>query len=269
MSSPLCRVLRNYAHLRRLGCNVHVGAIRPINSTARLNDTRLPPTLKPEVDIPKADENGSDPYEPIRTREKPALLRPAIFTLGIGICTFAGAAYLTQRESEELVQTSTITSALVGNLRHERIMRQLKHANATFTWLQEIGCPAFIPRSYAWLGDYWLNSSDGERVALGLVAVNTIVFLAWQIPLPAMRLFMVKHFMHHPLSGRSYTLLTSVFSHMVSCLYRSPSSAPRLEFWTKSRSADTIHNLESFAFRREHGRPAVLCPRVLMVHWFR
>jgi rhomboid-like protein len=230
MSSPLRQALGNYAHLRRLRCNVHVRAIRPISSTARLKETHLPPTLKPEVDVPKADETDSDPYEPVRTREEPALLRPVIFTLGVGICTFAGAAYLTQRESQELAQTPTITGALVGDLRHERIMRQLKHANATFTWLQEIGCPAFIPRSYAWLGDRWLNSSDGERAAIGLVAVNTLVFLAWQIPLPAARFFMVKHFMHHPLSGRSYTLLTSVFSHMVSYFHTPPSAAIRLEF---------------------------------------
>jgi rhomboid-like protein len=230
MSSPLRQVLRNYAHLPRLGCNVHVRATRPLSSTARRKETRLPPTLKPEVDVPKADENDSDPYEPIRTREKPALLRPLIFTLGIGIGTFAGAAYLTQRESQELAQTATMTGASTGKLRHERIMRELKHANATFTWLQEIGCPAFIPTIYAWLGDHWLNSSDGERAAMGVVAINTIVFLAWQIPLPAVRFFMVKHFMHHPLSGRSYTLLTSVFSHMVSYRHTSPASTTRLEF---------------------------------------
>ena len=67
-------------------------------------------------------------------------------------------------------------------------------------------------------------SSDGERVALGLVGVNMVVFLAWQIPLPAMRIFMVKRVIHNPLSGRSYTLLfTSAFSHLVSSSDRLPS----------------------------------------------
>jgi hypothetical protein len=65
----------------------------------------------------------------------------------------------------------------------------------------------------------WLNSSDGERVGIGLVAVNAVVFLAWQIRLPAVRLFMYEHFTHHPLSGRTYTLQSSVFSHAVSYYY--------------------------------------------------
>jgi hypothetical protein len=103
-------------------------------------------------------------------------------------------------------------------------MRELRHACAAYTWLREKGYPAFVLGSYARLGDYWLNTSDGERVALGLVGVNMVVFLAWQIPLPTVRIFMVKLFIHNPLSGRSYTLLTSTFSQVVSSSDRFPST---------------------------------------------
>jgi hypothetical protein len=215
MSLPLCRIL-TYASSRQLRCSAHARAARFISPTAKLKDVPVPPMLKPEIDAPSAEQKDADPYEPFRTQEKPRLLRPFLFTISIGICTFGGAAYLSNREFQERTRATTSSGSLVGGLRHERIKRELRHANATYAWLREKGCPGFILRSYARLGDYWLNASDGERVALGLVALNTIVFLAWQIPLPAVRFFMVKHFMHHPLSGRSYTLLTSTFSHMVS-----------------------------------------------------
>lgn len=222
MSFSLRQTFR-YRQLRNPVCSVRARNVGSIRSTARLHNAPELPTPRPEVDGAKAEDPDHDTYEPFRTREKPALLRPLTFTLGIGICTFTGAAYLTRREFQELAQTSTMTGALVGDLRHERTMRELKQANAISEWLQDKGCPRFVLKSYAWLGDRWLNASDGERVALGLVAVNTVVFLAWQIPLSAVRFFMVKHFMHHPLSGRSYTLLTSAFSHMVSSSHGFPS----------------------------------------------
>lgn len=230
MSLPLRRIL-TYRSFRQLRYTAHARTTRSISSTAILNDVRIPPTLKPEIDIPNAEQNSPDPYEPFRTQRTPRLLRPLLFTISISLGTFAGAAYLTTREFQEPTRTTTITGSLVGDLRHERIMRELRHANATYTWLREMGCPGFVLRSYARLGDYWLNTSDGERVALGLVAVNTVVFLAWQIPLPAVRFYMTKHFMHHPLSGRSYTLLTSTFSHMVSSSHRFPS----ITRWNQAR----------------------------------
>lgn len=214
MASPLRQIFR-YRHLRRLGCSGRAKHVRSISSTGRLKDAPIP-TLKAEIDNPKSEDDDFDPYKAIRTQEKPRMLRPIIFTLGVGFCTFAGAAYLTRQEAQQLAQITVNRDASVGDLRRGRILLELKQANAIFSWLKEIGCPGFITRSYAWLGTRWLNYSDGERVGIGLLAVNAIVFLAWQIPLPAVQFFMVKHFMHHPLSGRSYTLLTSMFSHQVS-----------------------------------------------------
>lgn len=86
-------------------------------------------------------------------------------------------------------------------------MLELRQANSTYAWLRKIGCPNFICTSYLLLGNRWLNSSDGEWVSMGLVAVNAVIFLAWQIRLPAVRLFMYEHVTHHPLSGRTYTVL--------------------------------------------------------------
>jgi rhomboid-like protein len=66
-----------------------------------------------------------------------------------------------------------------------------------------------ILHSYARLAEAYLNASEGRRAAYGIAAVNVGIWAAWQIPV--LRPFMMAHFTHHPLSGKTYTMLTSVF----------------------------------------------------------
>ncbi|KAH9962669.1 hypothetical protein BC827DRAFT_1129904 [Russula dissimulans] len=68
-----------------------------------------------------------------------------------------------------------------------------------------------ILHSYARLAEMYLNASEGRRAGYGIVAINVGVWVAWQIPI--LRPFMMSHFTHHPLSGKTYTMLTSMFSH--------------------------------------------------------
>lgn len=63
--------------------------------------------------------------------------------------------------------------------------------------------------AYTQLAQSALNTTEGARVCYGLAATHGLVWLAWQIP--RLDPFMTRHFTHHPLSGLSYTLLTSVF----------------------------------------------------------
>lgn len=55
---------------------------------------------------------------------------------------------------------------------------------------------------------------EGCMVALGIVGVCLGVRMLWNAPLK-FRLYnwMKRNFMHRPVSGKTYTLLTSVFSH--------------------------------------------------------
>ncbi|KAI9306568.1 hypothetical protein BJ944DRAFT_159647 [Cunninghamella echinulata] len=53
--------------------------------------------------------------------------------------------------------------------------------------------------------------TDTERTLAGLIAINLLVFGAWQVP--RWTNFMTRWFMHYPGSDRSITLLTSCFSH--------------------------------------------------------
>ncbi|KAF7771031.1 hypothetical protein Agabi119p4_7005 [Agaricus bisporus var. burnettii] len=57
----------------------------------------------------------------------------------------------------------------------------------------------------------WVDASEGKRLCWKICMLNAAVWVAWKIPRwqPAMAV----RFMHNPLSGLSYTLLTSMFSH--------------------------------------------------------
>lgn len=57
----------------------------------------------------------------------------------------------------------------------------------------------------------WNEQSQGEKLAFGIVAVNTFIFGLWQIP--RLSTFMKRYFVHDPTSGRAFTLFTSAYSH--------------------------------------------------------
>ncbi|CAL1715584.1 unnamed protein product [Somion occarium] len=56
-----------------------------------------------------------------------------------------------------------------------------------------------------------LDASEGKRLCWAIGLTNAAVWLVWQFP-QAQRI-MTRSFTHSPLSGLSYTLLTSMFSH--------------------------------------------------------
>lgn len=59
------------------------------------------------------------------------------------------------------------------------------------------------------LANGYLALPEATRTCYAITTVNTLVFLAWKVP--RLQGAMMRHFLHDPLSGRSYTLLTSMF----------------------------------------------------------
>ena len=57
-----------------------------------------------------------------------------------------------------------------------------------------------------------LAMTDGQRVVAGIIAINTVIFAAWQLPNPAIQRFMTKHFLHSH-DSPLHTMVTSIFSH--------------------------------------------------------
>jgi rhomboid-like protein len=58
------------------------------------------------------------------------------------------------------------------------------------------------------------EASEGKRLCWKICLLNTGVWIFWKIN--RLRPFMTRSFMHHPLSGLSYTLLTNVFRYLFS-----------------------------------------------------
>jgi hypothetical protein len=90
-------------------------------------------------------------------------------------------------------------------------------AQALQGWVHSISNATFLPlamkrllsQGYAMVAQPYLDSTEGRRICWKIIAFNTAIWFAWQ--LPRLRGVMNTSFMHHPLSGLSYTLLTAVF----------------------------------------------------------
>jgi rhomboid-like protein len=67
--------------------------------------------------------------------------------------------------------------------------------------------------SYVDAAQRYLDTTDARRVCWKICAINGFIWLAWK--LPRLRNFMAVNFMHHPRSGLSYTLLTSMFRYVL------------------------------------------------------
>ncbi|TFK87633.1 rhomboid-domain-containing protein [Polyporus arcularius HHB13444] len=70
---------------------------------------------------------------------------------------------------------------------------------------------AMLTYSYVQVFQPILNATEGKRMCWAIGAVNCVVWLAWRVP--RWGPVMMRSFAHNPLSGRSYTLFTSMFSH--------------------------------------------------------
>jgi rhomboid-like protein len=82
--------------------------------------------------------------------------------------------------------------------------------------------------SYARLAEMYLNASEGRRAGYGIAAVNVGIWVAWQIPV--LRPFMMAHFTHHPLSGKTYTTVILLWGLFVTVDLTSHSSFVHLIF---------------------------------------
>ncbi|EKM50154.1 uncharacterized protein PHACADRAFT_105762 [Phanerochaete carnosa HHB-10118-sp] len=94
-----------------------------------------------------------------------------------------------------------------------------------------------------------LDAGDGKRTCWAIGGVNTLVWAAWQVP--KFQPFMMKHFAHNPLSGISYTLLTSMFSHR-SFLHLLFNCMALASFGKSSGVAASVHLMKEQA-KNPHG----------------
>ncbi|KAF9904044.1 Rho- GTP-binding protein RhoN [Linnemannia zychae] len=150
-----------------------------------------------------------------------AIAKPILFTAATSFGVFATAAYVWERQQVTLLKR---IQAWRSSSRAERpsarefvqaqseiLQEQWSDLLERYRWIQQIGIPVEIQKTLFMIRSRWMEFSPGERTVWSLIAINSVVFGAWQIPRLAP--FMQKWFMHDPSSGRSVTLLTSMFSH--------------------------------------------------------
>ncbi|KAJ1961418.1 hypothetical protein IWQ62_003879, partial [Dispira parvispora] len=163
--------------------------------------------------------DGSSASYPARSR----VLRPILFTLGVGLVSYTVAAvYQVRREernrhfwrspldffSQPMLigrGAHTADSVEAETTKRAKLERQIDRVKR-WSFL-----PPFVRRMYIHGVIKWLTASPGTRMSWMLIATHTVIFGLWQ--LRRAHLFMYRHFTHHPFSGKSYTLLTSCFSH--------------------------------------------------------
>ncbi|KAF9972478.1 hypothetical protein BGZ73_004405 [Actinomortierella ambigua] len=150
-----------------------------------------------------------------------AFVKPILFTAFASAGAFAVAAYVWERNQVTLLkriqawrarskQDRPTTGEFV-QLQTEILQERWARFLERLRWIRELGVPLEVQKAIWMVRQRWVELTPGERAIWGIIGINSIVFAAWQVPRLAP--FMEKWFMHSPNSGRSITLLTSVFSH--------------------------------------------------------
>lgn len=103
---------------------------------------------------------------------------------------------------------SYVPTKLCANRTVQRLQNGLLSLKTNMEHLPET-MKAMVTWSYVQVFQPILNAAEGKRMCWAIGAVNVAVFLAWRVP--RWNAFMMRSFTHNPLSGRSYTLLTSTF----------------------------------------------------------
>ncbi|KAF8938957.1 Rho- GTP-binding protein RhoN [Haplosporangium gracile] len=150
-----------------------------------------------------------------------AIMKPILFTTATSFGIFATAAYVWERQQVTLIKR---IQAWRSSSRSERpsarefvqaqseiLQEQWGSILERYRWIQQIGIPVELQKMLFMMRSRWMELSPGERTVWSLIAINSVVFGAWQVP--RWGPFMQKWFMHDPSSSRSITLLTSMFSH--------------------------------------------------------
>lgn len=114
------------------------------------------------------------------------LLRPVIFTASVGLGSLVGCSIL---------QYERIKGALGER---SRLWKNKKKGDKSFDFRRQ-------------LNNWWNSLHEGRKVAVGIIGVNALVFLAWQ--LPKYHHVMVKWFTSSTNFKISSPLLLSCFSH--------------------------------------------------------
>ncbi|KAH7913821.1 hypothetical protein BJ138DRAFT_1133792 [Hygrophoropsis aurantiaca] len=163
----------------------------------------------------------TSPVESFRERVKrPTIRRQVLFFIAGSCLAYSLATSQTQAETDywfnRLTSVTHLDTTLLPVDVAMRRLQSYEESNKVSTLkfaLSEwpILLKQQIISTYISAANRYYNASEGKRLCWMICGLNTMVYLAWKVPRfgPTMN----RIFTHHPLSGLSYTLLTSMFSH--------------------------------------------------------
>jgi rhomboid-like protein len=156
------------------------------------------------------------------SNRKPVIWKPFIFFVGVSILGLGLAVDQTNRDTAQKIEhirehqgtfpgwfSKTFTgyaSYLDPSDSQLQQLRKLEKLN----FIKEYGLNNIFPNH---LLTWYINLGEGKQICCILALINLQIFALWQMP----RLVksMTQRFTHFPLSGKSYTMITSTFSHSV------------------------------------------------------
>ncbi|KAJ7115928.1 hypothetical protein C8R44DRAFT_832752 [Mycena epipterygia] len=158
---------------------------------------------------------------------RPSVRNQAIFAV-FGTCVaFTYAAAWTNIETDEWIEKltrgraprtwpHTITSTDMRHASDFALAQELREGLKSLGTATE-GLPTAtrnrIMRLWANVAQSYLNVSEGKRLCWKICLLNIGVWLAWRSK--RLQPFMLRNFVHDPLSGRSITMLTSMFNSRI------------------------------------------------------
>ena len=157
-------------------------------------------------------QNRQQPSEkPATPFDPPSVLNSTLFLVLICGGSYWIGSYLTHRSTHATIDRCHSLNLDPNNLQSSLEIRG-RAADARVREAVRLGIPQRVLEVYSTLEQWFVNTTSSERAVYSIIALNTLVFLAWRLPGSA-KSFMHTHFTHSSLSGREYTLLTSCFSH--------------------------------------------------------
>jgi len=150
---------------------------------------------------------------PLQTEALPRRIGPQFaFAAGGSLLFIGGAAWATNRDTESREKGSWSPFG-----RRQATGLQSSYARSRFeeVYARAKGWVNQFPRNrlVVILNEKYLEMGEAKRTSAGLIASFLLVTVAWRLPQSAR---FGKWLAHDPLSGRTITQLTSVFSHRVS-----------------------------------------------------
>ncbi|KAJ7623247.1 hypothetical protein FB45DRAFT_837319 [Roridomyces roridus] len=158
-----------------------------------------------------------------QTIGRPSVRNQVLFALFGSCAVFAYAAAWTNIETDEWLEKltrgraprtwpHTITSLDMKNAADLALAQELREGLKNVgVWTSGLGMATRNRIMYIWanVAQSYLNVTEGKRLCWKICLLNVGVYLAWK----SRRFYpyMLRNFVHDPLSGRSITMLTSMF----------------------------------------------------------